>query len=64
MLKIINGNRGALEALALETIWLGDPKVAERLMARLQRPSCQHLTVIINVSENLTAQSFPVPETE
>lgn len=64
MFKVINGNRSALEALTLETIWLGDPKDAEQLISRLQRPSRQPFTLIIKRSEHSTAQLFPVPETE
>ncbi len=62
MLKVIEGQRAALEAQALRTIWLGSPEDADRLLARLKRNPDVKLELV--KADFQTAPLTPVQETE
>lgn len=64
MLKVIDGDRAALEALALKTIWLGDQDDADRLLARLKRHPGPKLTVVKDGQPPQSSPPLLVPKTE
>jgi hypothetical protein len=59
MLKVIKGNRAALEAEALKTIWPGSAEGADRLINRLKRNPNIKLRLVSNDPPN---QQKPPPK--
>ena len=62
MFKVIQGNRGQLEAEALRTIWLGDQEQATVLLDRLKPNRNDNLRLVVNGPHS--GQKAPVQETE
>lgn len=62
MLKVVDGDRDAFERELLQTIWLGSPEDANRMIATLQNLPKPKLQVVSSLPQNEPLS--PAPEIE